>query len=105
MLRALHLLGTSRQGNQAIGQRAILRLYRSATEQSLAQAGAGLGTLTMPALVIWGLQDPYIGPEFGQRYADALPNATFERIENAGHWPWLDDPGVIDTVTRFLEAA
>jgi pimeloyl-ACP methyl ester carboxylesterase len=25
-----------------------------------------------------------------------------ERVAGAGHWPWLDDPGVIDLVASFL---
>ncbi|HZL47826.1 MAG TPA: alpha/beta hydrolase, partial [Solirubrobacteraceae bacterium] len=40
--------------------RAILRLYRSSPPDVLAAAGARLDRLTMPALVVWGAQDPYI---------------------------------------------
>jgi pimeloyl-ACP methyl ester carboxylesterase len=85
-------------------QRAILRLYRSANEASLAAAGANIDKLTMPALVIWGRRDPFIGPQFGEAYGNVFPNAAFEQIENAGHWPWLDDPDVIERVAAFLEA-
>jgi pimeloyl-ACP methyl ester carboxylesterase len=86
-------------------QRAILRLYRSATEQQLAMAGAGLHELTMPALVVWGLCDPWIAPQFGEKYARALTDATLETLPDAGHWPWIDDPRVIDRVAAFLEAS
>jgi pimeloyl-ACP methyl ester carboxylesterase len=85
-------------------QRAILRLYRSADEPTLANAGEQLSKLTMPALVIWGGRDPWLPPGFGEDYATALPNARFELVDDAGHWPWLDDPSVIDRVARFLEA-
>ena len=84
-------------------QRAILRLYRSAPEQRLEQAGADLHKLTMPALVVWGQRDPWIAAQFGEAYAAALPNATFEPVTQAGHWPWLDDEHVIDRVAEFLE--
>ena len=43
-------------------QRAILRLYRSSPEDKLAAAGADLGRITCPALVLWGDRDPYIKP-------------------------------------------
>lgn len=84
-------------------QRAILRLYRSAPEDLLAASGRGLSSLTMPALVVWGARDPYISPRFGDRYAAQLPDARVEHVEDAGHWPWLDRPDLIDTVASFLE--
>ena len=83
-------------------QRAILRLYRSAGEQQLARAGAELGRLTMPALVVWGARDPWLAPQFGERYANALPDATLERVPDGGHWPWLEQPDMIERVASFL---
>ena len=46
--------------------------------------------------------DPYIGPEFGAAYAEALGNAEHRKLEGAGHWPWLDRPEVVDDVATFL---
>ena len=83
-------------------QRAILRLYRSAPPEVLARAGSELPTLTMPALVVWGARDPYIPSSFARDYAGALADAELAIFENAGHWPWLDDPAVVDRVVRFL---
>jgi pimeloyl-ACP methyl ester carboxylesterase len=83
-------------------QRAILRLYRSADEQALAQAGRDLHSLTMPTLIIWGQRDPWLAPHLGEAYAGALPNASLVPVANAGHWPWLDEPAVIDRVADFL---
>jgi pimeloyl-ACP methyl ester carboxylesterase len=85
-------------------QRAILRLYRASDERQLAQAGARLGALTSPALVVWGEQDPWLGATLAEQYGAALPNATVERVPGAGHWPWLDVPTVVDRVTQFLQA-
>jgi pimeloyl-ACP methyl ester carboxylesterase len=28
-----------------------------------------------------------------------------EKVERAGHWPWLDRPEVIDTVAEFLASS
>ena len=57
------------------GVEAILRLYRSADPDRLAAAGARLGSLTCPALVVWGLRDRYIPARFGAAYAAALPSS------------------------------
>lgn len=83
-------------------QRAILRLYRASPPEVLAAAGAHLSALTMPALVLWGLADPYIPARFARAYAEALPDCELVELADAGHWPWYDRPEVIDTVARFF---
>jgi pimeloyl-ACP methyl ester carboxylesterase len=84
-------------------QRAILRLYRSAPEELLAASGRGLSSVGAPALIVWGALDPYISSSFGDRYAAELPNARVVCVEDAGHWPWLDRPDLIDRIATFLE--
>ena len=58
----------------------------------------------MPALVVWGQQDPYIPARFGKAYADVL-GAELLELADAGHWPWLDRPDAIERVVEFLGAA
>jgi pimeloyl-ACP methyl ester carboxylesterase len=82
-------------------QRAILRLYRSAPSDVLAKAGEHLGALSMPALVVWGAQDPYIPLSFAHDYCRALPNAQLLELPDAGHWPWLDRPDVVEQIVDF----
>jgi pimeloyl-ACP methyl ester carboxylesterase len=84
-------------------QRAILRLYRSAPEAALAASGRDLSSLGMPALVVWGARDPYISSRFGEQYAAKLPDARVVCVEDAGHWPWLDRPDLIDRIATFLD--
>jgi pimeloyl-ACP methyl ester carboxylesterase len=86
-------------------QRAILRLYRSSPPDVLAAAGAQLGDLRCPSLVVWGMQDPYIPARFGEAYAGALADAELLELADAGHWPWLDRPELIERVVEFLGAA
>jgi pimeloyl-ACP methyl ester carboxylesterase len=83
-------------------QRAILKLYRSAAPETLARAGARLGELRHPALVLWPTRDPYIGPGFGARYAEALGGKTELEMVDAGHWPWLEQPELVERVAAFL---
>ena len=85
-------------------QRAILRLYRSSPPDRLAAAGRALGSLSMPALVLWAQRDPYIPARFGADYAQALGNAELEEYPDAGHWAWLDRPDIVDRVASFLSA-
>ena len=85
-------------------ERATLRLLRSASPEVLAEAGAGLGAIAAPALVLWGAQDPYIPPRFGAGYAATLGDATLELVEDAGHWPWIDRPAVGARIVEHLDA-
>jgi pimeloyl-ACP methyl ester carboxylesterase len=85
-------------------QRAILRLYRSSPSGVLARAGEHLSRLEMPALVVWGTQDPYIPARFAREYARALPNSELVELPDAGHWWWLDRPDAIARVAGFLTA-
>ena len=84
-------------------QRAILRLYRSADPPVLEAAGAGLGELRAPALVVWGEDDPYVSPDFADAYARALGGpAEVRRVAGAGHWVWHERPEVADELAAFL---
>jgi pimeloyl-ACP methyl ester carboxylesterase len=81
---------------------AMLALYRSADPADLAAAGDRLGSLRCPALVVWGMRDRYIPSRFGAAYAERLPNSELIELPQAGHWPWIDAPEVVDRVIKFL---
>ncbi len=83
-------------------QRAILRLQRSIDSAGLTAAGLDLDQLWAPAIVVWGERDPWLDPKFARAYASRLPRADLELIAGAGHWPWLDQPEVIERVTAFV---
>jgi pimeloyl-ACP methyl ester carboxylesterase len=81
---------------------ALLALYRHADPDRLAAAGRDLGRLTCPSLVAWGDRDPYIPTRFAEQFARVLPDAELEIAQGAGHWPWIDDPSLIDRILRFV---
>jgi pimeloyl-ACP methyl ester carboxylesterase len=84
-------------------QRAVLKLYRSAPPEVLAQAGERLGAISAAALVIWGADDPYLPKRFAFDYGQALGGeTTVEIVDGAGHWPWIDQPRLVDRVCDFL---
>jgi pimeloyl-ACP methyl ester carboxylesterase len=83
-------------------QRAILRLHRSVDVADLAAAGGpALDRVRVPVLVVWGEADPWLEPRFADAYAARLPNARVERIPEAGHWPWLDQPELVTRLAAF----
>jgi len=83
-------------------KRAILRRYRHADPDRLLAAGENLGKLDCPALVVWGAKDPYTPGEWGEAFAKALSHADADIRHDAGHWPWIDDPSIIDRVLNFV---
>jgi pimeloyl-ACP methyl ester carboxylesterase len=85
-------------------QRAILRLYRSSSPDVLAAAGEQLALLRVPALVVWGMKDPYVPGRFAADYARALPQAELLELPDAGHWPWLDRPDALERIVEFVNA-
>jgi pimeloyl-ACP methyl ester carboxylesterase len=85
-------------------QRAILKLYRSASANALAAAGRRLGDVSAPALVVWGDRDPYLPPRFGDGFAAALGDATVEHYADAGHWPWLERPDLVARICDWIAA-
>jgi pimeloyl-ACP methyl ester carboxylesterase len=83
--------------------RAILRLYRASPEDVLAAAGARLGAVDCPALVVWGETGSVLADLAGGRVLLRYsPGADTRLVPESGHWPWLDTPAVTDDVCRFL---
>ncbi len=58
----------------------------------------------MPALIAWGMKDPYIPSRFAREYAAALPRAELLELPDAGHWPWLDRPDLVQRLVDFLSS-
>jgi pimeloyl-ACP methyl ester carboxylesterase len=82
--------------------RPVLELYRSADPEALAAAGAELARIDCPALVVWGEGDPFLPAHFGRLYAERLGNAEYVGLPEAGHWPWIERPEVVERVFAFL---
>ena len=64
---------------------------------------ARLGTLPMPALVLWGRDDALAPVAVGRTLADALPHAHFHQFADCGHLPTLERPDAAAALfTEFL---
>lgn len=64
-----------------------------------------LRRVTIPALVVWGESDRVVDPDYGRAYAQALPNARFELITEAGHLPQIEQPErLLKLVWEFVDS-
>jgi len=58
-----------------------------------------------PTLVIWGENDGIVTPDYGRKLCRSLPDARFEPVGQAGHYPQIERPGeVADAIERFARA-
>ena len=62
-------------------------------------ASSRLARLAMPALVLWGADDPLASVAVGRALADGLPHAQFQVLEDCGHLPALEQPA--ECAARF----
>jgi len=64
-----------------------------------------LHRVRVPTLVLWGQSDGIVRPDYGQRLSQSLPDARFEIIPEAGHYPQVERPeAVADAIERFARA-
>ena len=86
--------------------RAILSLYRSASQPAMAEAGRALeNAAARPGLSLLATEDPYIGSEELRRRAAARAGAQTAVLDGLGHWWMVQDPACGAAVlTRFWEA-
>jgi pimeloyl-ACP methyl ester carboxylesterase len=57
-----------------------------------------LAKLTLPTLVICGKEDQITPPDQSLILANGIPNATLEYLNNAGHFPMLEQPKQFNAV-------
>lgn len=86
-------------------RRAILKLYRATSDlgpraEALAQALRPHG---WPALVVWGVADPFLPVKMAEAQKDIFADAQVVRLPQSGHFPFADDPeGVARAVVPFI---
>jgi pimeloyl-ACP methyl ester carboxylesterase len=64
-----------------------------------------LGWIQQPTLVLWGDSDRIVTPAYGRAFANALPNARFTVVTDAGHLPHIEQPGAtFDALDAYLQS-
>jgi pimeloyl-ACP methyl ester carboxylesterase len=64
-----------------------------------------LQRVRVPTLVVWGQSDGIVSSDYGEQLCRSLPDARFEPIPEAGHYPQIERPdAVADAIERFGRA-
>ena len=66
-----------------------------------------LPRISVPTLVAWGAADGITSPDYGKAFADSIPGARFELVDEAGHRAQIERPDrvaalIADHSTRNL---
>jgi haloalkane dehalogenase len=88
---------------------AQLELYRSGDFEKLLQYEGRLAALELPALILWGRDDPFAGVAMAERFNAELPGSELLIIDGAGHFVWDDQPeragaALVDFLTRSAQS-
>ena len=59
--------------------------------------------LTAPTLLVWGAQDAFMHPDYGQDFVELIADARLEVVDGAGHMPQFEQPDTtIGLITDFV---
>jgi pimeloyl-ACP methyl ester carboxylesterase len=85
------------------GNRAALEVYggQAMADPTLLGRLPGIAVRT---LVVWGAADRIAPPSHGRAYADAIPGARLEILDEAGHLPQLEAPDALAALVRQARA-
>jgi pimeloyl-ACP methyl ester carboxylesterase len=86
---------------------AVLKLYRATPDPGAAasQVGEAIKALDKPALVIWGMKDPFISGQYADRQSEFFDVRETVKLPDSGHWVYQDDPeGVKQPLLSFLKS-
>jgi pimeloyl-ACP methyl ester carboxylesterase len=62
-----------------------------------------LGRIAAPTLLVWGVSDRVVTPDYGRTYSRLIPGSRFAVIEAAGHHPEIEQPeAFVEQVAAFL---
>ena len=63
-----------------------------------------LGLITIPALIVWGENDPVIPIKYSEAFVSSINDCRFYKMQKCGHTPFVEDPkGFFDLVSDFLK--
>ncbi|MEP6618479.1 MAG: alpha/beta hydrolase [bacterium] len=82
----------------------LLLLARSIDDEDLEESE--LRQLPQPALIVWGDQDPWVGPKFADRLTDLIPGARVVHLPGVGRLVPEEAPDTLVTLLlEFIGAA
>ena len=84
-------------------KRALLTLYRATSARAVGSADIAdnLRAQALPALVLWGTGDVNVPARYAPMQAQYFSPAEIHTFDDAGHWPFIDDP---ERTAKLIEA-
>lgn len=64
-----------------------------------------LRRIRIPTMVVWGASDGIVDTSYGRAFAAEIPDARFELIEEAGHYPHVEQPDQFAALVRDFAAS
>lgn len=64
-----------------------------------------LESLRIPTLILWGREDRVLSYRYAERFPQTIPTSRLVTIENCGHVPHVERPGVVaKEIRQFIES-
>jgi len=78
-------------------RRTVLKLYRATPDpgEAAGEVGKAIKALNKPALVVWGMADPFLPGKYADQQADFFDVKNTVKLPESGHWPFQDDPDAV----------
>jgi pimeloyl-ACP methyl ester carboxylesterase len=78
-------------------RRTVLKLYRATPDpgDAAAEVGKAIKALNKPALVIWGMADPFLPGKYADQQAEFFDVKNTVKLPESGHWCYQDDPDAV----------
>jgi pimeloyl-ACP methyl ester carboxylesterase len=72
----------------------VLKLYRATPDpgERAEEIGAAIKAVNKPALVVWGMADPFVPGEYAERQREFFDVQDVVKLEDSGHWAFVDNP-------------
>jgi pimeloyl-ACP methyl ester carboxylesterase len=86
-------------------RRTVLKLYRATPDpgEAAEEVGKAIKALNKPALVIWGMKDPFLPGKYADMQSAYFDVKKTVKLPESGHWCFQDDPdGVKNALVPFL---
>lgn len=85
--------------------RAILSTVRNGMLDSFRETYMRVGKLKKPTLLLWGRKDTTVPFADSQDLLAAIPHAEFHPIDDSGHIPHYEKPGIVNPILfKFLSS-
>lgn len=81
--------------SESAGRDTLVRHLQQLDSRDTAALAPRLKDVVCPTAVLWGDQDPFLPHALGARLAAAIPGATFDLVQGAGHFLPEEHPGAV----------